>query len=275
MLKEMKQGPATTEALVAVQGGQRKSKARQALLVWVLFFAATFTINLLIPFFFGFDLHDWSFSNAKRLLVFSLDYAGFFLIVPWMLTKGWGVFKKPSFMVPVAAAAISVVIWSSFAYVAVIALAVYAYLHWRFDLSELGLRTKGWKGDAVAILLVGSLGLLQALAASSMLQLAVLPAFYSVLFRMFGNPASTVENLFYYGFLTERLGNQWSRYLVPFVVGTLYTAHEMSNPAYWYQGVNFPFIFIGVTVFAAVYMWRRNIIVIWLSDGFRWFFSML
>lgn len=266
---------AEAEASPAVQNSQSKSKARQALIVWVLFFSSTVVINLLLPLLLGLDLRDWSSSDAKRLLLSSVDYAGFFLIIPLMLTKGWGVFKKTSFIVPVAVAAVSVVIWSSFHYVAVIALLVYAYLHWRFDLSELGFRTKGWKGDAVAILIVGSLGLLQSFAASSLLELAVLPAFLSTMFRMFGNPASSVENLFYFGFLTERFGNQWSRYLVPFFVGALYTAHELSNPEYWYQGVSFPFIFIGVTVFAAIFIWRRSIIVTWLSDGFRWFLSML
>ncbi len=270
----MKPVPATNEALNLAQDDKRH-KARQGLLVWVLFFAATVVINLLVPLLLGLDLRDWSFSDAKRLLLFIVDYAGFFLVVPLVLTKGWMAFKRPSFIIPVAAASVSVVIWSSVPYVAVIALIVLGYLHWRFDLSELGFRTKGYKGDAAAILLVGSLGLLQAFAASSLLEFALLPALYSALFRMFGNPASSVENLFYYGFLTERFGNQWRRYLVPFLIGALYTVHEMSNPEYWYQGVNFPFIFIGVVVFAAIYLWRRSFIVIWLSDGFRWFLSML
>ncbi len=244
-------------------------------MVWAIFFAATFFINLLVPFLFGFDLRGWSSSDAKAFLLFVVDYAGFFLIVPLLLVKGWRVFKRLSFIVPLAAAAVSVVVWQLVPYIAVIALVSYAYLHLHFSLSELGFRTKGYKGDVAAILLVGGLGLLQAFAASNLLQFAVLPAFYSALFRMFGNPASSVENLFYYGFLTERFGNYWSRYIVPFLVGALYTAHEMSNPEYWYQGVSFPFIFVGVAVFAAIYLWRRNIIVTWLSDGFRWFISML
>ena len=266
---------AGSKASVPIQTGSRKIGARQALLVWVFFFVATVAVNLLIPLVFGFDLHDWSFSSTKGFLIFAVDYAVFFLIIPLILTKGWTIFKKPSFLVPVAAAAVSVVIWSSLPYIAVIALIVLVYLHWRFNLSELGFRTKGIRGDAVAILLVGSLGLLQAFVSGSLLQIAVQSALFSALFRLFANPASSVENLFYYGFLTERLGNQRGRYLVPFFVGALYTAHEMSNPAYWYQGVSFPFIFIGVTVFAAIYLWRRSFGVIWLSDGFRWFLSML
>jgi len=254
---------------------QTRKKARQALVIWFLFFAATVTINLLIPLALGLNLYDWTFSNAKGFLFFSVDYAGFFLILPLVLTKGWGTFKKPSFMIPVAAAAISVVFWNQIHYIATLAILVYVYLHWRFNLSDLGFRSKGWKGDLAAIMLVGGLGLLQALTSSGVLQFALLPATYSALFRMFGNPASTVENLFYYGFLTERIGKQWRGYLVPFLIGAFYTAHEMTNPEYWYGGVSFVFIFVGVTLFAAVYLWRRSIVVTWLSDGLRWFLSML
>lgn len=252
-----------------------KKKARQALLVWSLFFAATVTINVLIPTGLGINLHDWTYSNAKGLLLFSVNYAGFFLIVPLVLTKGWRTFKKLSFIIPVAAAAISVVLWYPLHYIATIAIIVYIYLHWRFDLSELGFRTKGWKGDGSAVLIAGSLALLQVLASSSILQVAFLPAVYATAFRMFGNPASTVENLFYFGFLTERVGKQWNRYVVPFLVGAMYTAHEISNPEYWYEGLPFAFVFIGVTLFAAIYLWRRSVVVIWLSDGFQWFLDCL
>lgn len=124
-------------------------------------------------------------------------------------------------------------------------------MHWRFDLSELGFKTKGWKGDGFAILIAGSLALLHALASSSILRVAFLPAVYATAFRMFGNPASTVESLFYFGFLTERIGRQWNRYAVPFLVGATYTVHEISNPEYWYEGMPFALVFIGVTLFAA------------------------
>jgi membrane protease YdiL (CAAX protease family) len=252
-----------------------RKKAHEALIVWGLFFAATVTMNALVPIALGMNLHDWTYSNAKGLLLFLVNYAGFFLIVPLALTKGWRSFKKPSFIIPVAAAAVSVVLWYPLHYIATIAIIVYIYLHWRFDLSELGFRTKGWKGDVAAILIVGSLGILQALVSPSGLQIALLPAVYATAFRMFGNPASTVENLFYFGFLTERIGKQWNRYAVSFLIGAMYTAHEISNPEYWYEGMQFALVYIGVVVFAAIYLWRRSIVVTWLSDGFRWFLSSL
>lgn len=261
-----------------MQGPQiaaNKKKARQALLIWSLFFFATVSINVLVPIALGINLHDWTYSDAKGLLLFSVDYAGFFLIVPLLLTKGWQTFKRPSFIIPVAAAAVSVVLWSQLRYVATIAIVVYVYLHWRYDLSELGFRTKGWKADVAAILIVGSFALLQVLVSPNALQIAFLPALYATAFRMFGNPASTVENLFYFGFLTERFGNQLNRYAVPFLIGAMYTAHEVSNPEYWYAGLSFAFVFVGITLFAAIYLWRRSVVVIWLSDGFRWFLSSL
>jgi hypothetical protein len=250
-------------------------KARQALIIWAFFFAATVFLNLLIPLALGLNLHDWTYSNTKGILLFSIDYAGFFLILPLLLTKGWSTFKKPSFILPVAAAAVSVVLWYPVHYIATIAVIVYIYLHWKFDLSELGFRSRGWKGDAAAIALVGSLGLLQTLASSSILEITVLPAIFATAFRMFGNPASTVENLFYFGFLTDRIGKRLNRYAVPLLIGSLYTLHEMTNPEYWYEGLPFTFVFIGVTLVAAVYLWRKSIVVIWLSDGLQWFLSRL
>jgi len=253
----------------------KRESTRVAVIVWLVFFAVTVSVNLLIPLLFGLNLHEWTYSNTKGLLLFAVNYAGIFLILPLILTKGWATFKKPSFFLPVVVAAISVVMWYPLHYVATIAIIVLVYLHWRFDLSELGFRSKGWKGDAAAIGIVGALGLLQGAFSSTTLQFAVLPALSATVFRMFGNPASTVENLFYFGFLTNRLGKSLNRYAVPFIVGVLYTFHEMSNPEYWYEGSSFIFVFIGVTIFAAVYLWRRSIVVTWLSDGLQWFMSRI
>jgi len=253
----------------------RKKKAKHALIIWACFFLVTVSANLLVPFAFHLNLHEWTYSTTKGLIIFSVNYAGFFLILPLLLTKGWMTFKKPSFFLPVAAAAVSVVLWYPIHYIAAIAIIVYIYLHWRFDLSELGFRSKGWRGDVASIVIVGSLGFLLALSSANVIQFTFLPALSAASFRMFGNPASTAENLFYFGFLTERLGKQLNHYAVPFLIGTMYTLHELSNPEYWYEGLPFVYVFIGVTLFAAVYLWRRNIVATWLGDGFQWFMSRI
>ncbi len=254
---------------------KKYKRARQALIVWLLFFVAILTINLLIPLALGLNLHDWTYSSVKGPLLFAVVYAGFFIVVPLTLTKGWSLVKKPAFFVPMLAAMVSVIVWYQVPYIATTAIAVFVYLHWRFDLSGLGFKSKGWKGDVLAIALVAVLVLLQVFSSLNLGPITVLPAFFAATFRMFGNPASTVENLFYYGFLTERLGNKWNRYLVPFVIGAMYTAHEITNPEYWYESTSFVFIFIGVALFSAIYLWRRNIAVTWLSDGLRWFLTNL
>jgi hypothetical protein len=55
-------------------------------------------------------------------------------------------------------------------------------------------------------------------------------ALLTALDRLFANPASSVENLFYFGFLTERLSYRTGKWLTPLLIGLMYTAHEMSNP---------------------------------------------
>jgi hypothetical protein len=57
--------------------------------------------------------------------------------------------------------------------------------------------------------------------------------------------------------------------LIPVLIGALYTAHELINPEYWYEGMNFLLIFVGVALITGVYLWRRSVIVIWLGDGLR------
>ena len=47
----------------------------------------------------------------------------------------------------------------------------------------------------------------------------------------------------------------------------MYAALEMSNPEYWYGGMAFGFVFVGVAIWAALYLWRRSAVVIWLGDG--------
>jgi hypothetical protein len=86
-------------------------------------------------------------------------------------------------------------------------------------------------------------------------------------YRLFGNPASSVEYFFYFGFVTERLSRKTGKFLTAPLIGAMYTAHEMSNPEYWYNGTSFGIEFVGITVIAILYLWRRNVIPIWLGDG--------
>jgi len=84
-----------------------RKRAHKALIIWLFFFIATLSINPLIPVALGLNLHDWPYSNPKGLLLFSVDYAGFFLVLPLLLTKGWKTFKKPSFITPVVTSAVN------------------------------------------------------------------------------------------------------------------------------------------------------------------------
>ncbi len=181
--------------------------------------------------------------------------------------------RRPSFLVPLVVAVLVDVVWHPLRGIAAIAVVTLAYLHWRFDLSDLGLRSKGWRGDAVAIAFLALLGIAPAFGhpATSGLAGAVLAAAD----RLFANPASFAENLFYFGFVTERLSYRAGRWLTPPLIGAMYTAHEMSNPEYWYEHMAFGFVFVGVSLMAAVYLWRRSVVVIWLGDGLRSFVGAL
>lgn len=241
----------------------------------VCFFLLAVLLNGTIPFFLGADLHAWTESALKTILFAFVFYAVIFLAIPLILLKEWRTIRQPAFLIPLGIAMLSITAWHFFRWAAAIVVAMLAYLHWRYDLSDYGIRSRGWKGDLLAILLMGLLALIPLLMERSLHVLTPRVAFLAGLNRLFANPASTVENLFYFGFLTEQLSHSAGRRLTPWLIGLSYAAHEMSNPEYWYEGVNFVLIFVGVTIWAGIYLWRRSAIVIGLGDGLYRFVGAL
>ena len=245
-------------------------KARNALFLWLFFIIVNVAINGTIPFLLGVDMHAWTTSRTKEILLPLIIYGGIFLTIPMILTKGIEVFKKPLFVIPLVAALISIALWHVFRGIGTVVIAVLVYLHLKFDLSELGFRSHGWKGDLIAILLPGILTILLRLFQPATISFAPAKALLAGLDRLFFNPASSIENLFYFGFLTERLSAKTGKWLTPLIIASMYTLHEMTNPEYWYQAMNFIFVFFGIAIFTILYLWRKSIPVVWLSDGLRW-----
>jgi len=250
-------------------------RLNQALILWGVFMVAALLINGTVPFILGRDMHAWTASPIKDLLFGVVTYSGLYLVAPLLLTKKWETVRQPAFWLPLALAILAMALRTYLRPVAVIAVLVIAYLHWRYNLSDLGFRSRGWRGDLLAILLMGLIGSARLFLSSDPFVFAPGVAFVSMLDRLFANPASTTENLFYFGFLAERLSGKLGRWWTPLLIGLMYMAHEMTNPEYWYEGVFFPTIFIGVALFTLIYLWRRSVIVIWLGDGLGKFLSKL
>jgi hypothetical protein len=266
-MKGQANNPAAIPAVVsAPSDGPRQAK--QALLLWCIFFVVLILFNGTIPFALGIDLHAWTQSAVKSVLFAFIFYAFVFLAVPLILIKSWGIVRQPGFLFPLCLAMLGITFSHYFWPGVAVSVMVLAYLHRRFDLSGYGIRSKGFGADLIAVLLMGILGLIPVLMRRSFSGLSLAPALTAALTRLFANPASSVENLFYFGFLTERLSYGAGKWLTPPLIGLLYTAHEMSNPEYWYGGMSFALIFVGVSLWAAIYLWRRSAVVIWLGDGF-------
>ncbi len=242
-------------------------KAWQAFSIWSIFIVVAVILNGTIPFAFGADLRDWSSSTTKTILFSLIVYSGLFLVAPLILTKGWRSVRRPAFLAPLCLAVVGFILWGTATrYAAFAVVPVILYLHKRFDLSELGIRSFGLRGDIAGVVLLALLSTLPSLVGDNFF-LNPSGALIAGINRFFANPASTVENLFYFGFLTERLSAKTGRWLTPLLIGAMYTFHEMSNPEYWYEGMQFDLVFIGVVVTASVYLWRRSVVVIWLGDG--------
>ena len=242
-------------------------RANQALVVWAVFIITAILINGTIPFASGSDMHAWTASATKDVLFNILTYSGLYLVIPFILTKKWETVRQPGFLLPLIVAILAMTGRTYVRPVAAIAVVVFVYLHWRYDLSDLGFRSRGWRGDMLAVLLIALLAVLPTLLSPGPISFAPRAAFLAMLDRLFANPASTTENLFYFGFMTERLCPKFGKLWTPVIIGLMYLAHEMTNPEYWYEGVFFPLIFIGVALYAVIYLWRRSVIVIWLGDG--------
>jgi hypothetical protein len=247
---------------------ERDRRAWQALAVWVVFIVLLVLVNGTVPFMLGVDVRAWTSSLAKAIAFDLIFYAGFFLIVPLILTKGWKTVRQPAFLLPLLVAVIGIGL-----HPLVHPAPVLAYLHWRFELSDLGIRSRGWKGDLLAILLMGVVSLAPVLLPGSH-PFSPGNAASAALDRLVANPASTVENLFYFGFLTERLLYK-TKWVMSLVIASMYTLHEMSNPEYWYGHLSFVFVFVAIAVAAAIYLWRRSLVVTWLGDILSRFVTQL
>ena len=231
-----------------------REQSKQAVVLWCIFLILAILLNGTILFALGVDLHAWTGSVIKSVLLAFVFYAVLFLAVPLILIKGWETVRQPGFLIPLCVAMLAITVWHFFHWSVIIAILVLAYLHRRFDLSGYGIRSRGWKGDLLAILLIGVLGLFPLLIGAPSRPFSFGSALFTALDRWFGNPASSVENLFYFGFLTERLSYRAGKWLTPLLVGLMYTAHEMSNPEYWYGGMSFALI--GTRVERGRRSWR-------------------
>lgn len=252
-----------------------EQRSSQALILWGVYIVLMILLNGTIPFMLGRDMHTWTTSPIKDVLINLIVYSILFLLVPLILTKGWNTVRQPGFLLPLTLAILAMTLRTYLRPVAAIAVLVLVWLHYRYNLSELGFSSRGWRGDVIAILLVATLLTMQRFFRNETLSLHFISALSAGVDRWFFNPASTVENLFYFGFLTERLSSRFGRWWTPLMIGMMYGLHEMTNPEYWYEGLFFPVIFIGVAFFAMIYLWRRNVIAIWLGDGLGRFLNRL
>jgi len=252
-----------------------EQRANQALILWGVYILLTILVNGTIPFVLGRDLRIWTASPLKDVLVNLIVYGLMFLAAPLVLTKGWNAVRQPAFLMPLIVAILAMTFRTYVRPVAAIAVLIVAWLHYRHDLSGLGFRSPGWRGDVVAIILIALLSGSRRFFISEPFSFHPVGALLAGLDRLFLNPASTTENLFYFGFLAERLSHRFGKWWTPLMIGLMYGFHEMTNPEYWYEEVFFPSIFVGVAIFAIIYLWRRNVITVWLGDGLGRFLNNL
>jgi len=220
-------------------------------------------------------MREWSISNTRLFLISFIIYGGVFLVIPLIIVKGWKTVRQPGFLIPLIIAVLATSLWFYYRGIGVVAIFVLVYLHRKFNLSELGIRTYGWKGDLFAIILSGSLHLIFLFFQGPVLLHSPGKAIFSALWMMMIDPTLSIENIFYFGFLTEWLSYDAGKWLTPILIGLMYTTHEMTYPGFWYVSMDFLRVFIPITFLAFLYLWRRSVIMIWLGDGLVKFISRL
>jgi hypothetical protein len=243
-------GVSSERSLQAViRGDDADLLFRQALILWGIYIALAILLNGTVPFLLGRDVRAWTFSPVKDVLFNLVVYSLVFLVLPLVLAVGAMTLR--TYIRPVAALAVPVLAW----------------LHYRYDLSELGFRSRGWRADMVAVVLIALLSGASRFFSSDARSFMPTAVLLAALDRLLLNPASTTEYIFYFGFLAEGLSLTLGRWGTALVIGLMYGFHEMTNPEYWYEGQFFPMIFVGIALFALIYLWRRSVVVIWLGDG--------
>lgn len=240
----------------------------------MVFFALFALINGTVPFLLGVDLRSWSTSIPKRVLIGTVIYGGMFLVAPVVLVLGKRA-RDTDLVLLLALAVAGLALQPAARPAGVIVPVAIVCLHERFGLATLGMRSRDRRRDLLAIALLATLSLvLTALGRDSDIP-AVGLAVNASLDRLLFNPASTVENLFYFGFMAERLSGWLGLWLTPLAVGVLYVTHELSNPEYWYGGLDFGLAFVGAAALAVLYLARRSLVAVWLADGACRFASRL
>lgn len=251
------------------------SNERRALWLWLAFFGVAVVLNGTVPFAAGRDLHAWSDSRLKSALFGVLVYGALFMAGPVVLEKGGAAARRPTVWVPLVLAAAALGLRLLVRPVALVAVASLGYLHARHDLSELGVRLRLRRRDLAAALVLGLAPLALRAFSQQPWNWHLGSALRAGLDRLLLNPASTTENLFYFGFLAQRL-HPWSgRWGTPLLVAALYTAHEMTNTEYWYEGMDFRLVFASVAITTWIYSWCRNTVAIWLGSGLARFAAAL
>ena len=249
--------------------------AVQVLSIWVAYFIVNILLNATIPFILGSDVHAWTASPVKFILAGLIVYGGFFLVAPLVIVKGWPTVRQPGFLLPLTLAVLACGMWYVVPGIGAVIVFVLAFLHWRFDLSGVGIRSSGWRGDTVAVLMIATLYLIPRFLRPISGGFDLGAGLQTGFLRLLGNPATSVEYLFYFGFLAARLAKRTGPILTPIMIGLMYMAHEMSNPEYWYEAMQFGLVFVGVALACAVSLWRRSIVPIWLGDGLARFLGAL
>lgn len=246
---------------------QARRSALQALSLWGVFMIVNVIHHGTIPFVMGTDVRDWVESVQHQTLTGLLVYGLIFLVAPLLFTKGWKTVQQPMFLIPLALAVLCASLWNALRGIAMGIILVLLYLHMRYDLSELGIRSSGWKGDALAVLLIAGLYAVPRLLSPIAAGPDLLAGLQAGALRLLANPATSAEYVFYFGFIASRFSKVMPSVLVCLSIGLMYMLHEMTNPEYWYEGTRFAFIFVGVALACGIYLWRRALPPIWFGDG--------
>lgn len=244
-----------------------ESEHKFIILIWFVFIFLAIIFNRTIQFIFGFDVKNWTYSTLKSLLFNIFIYGIVFYIIPIFYTNrknlkwNWLIYICSFLSILGLGLSIYSRWFNILLYISVVILIIKGYL------TNLGFeRIKFWEFILLTIF-YGILYLIPVLVTRSNQNLTINDAISSLIDRMFLNPASTVEFIFYFGFIGKRLSLMLGKIITPIALGLMYTIHEISNPEYWFENINFIFIPFGIAIFSYIFLWKKNLIPIWIADG--------
>lgn len=245
------------------------SKARfvEFIIIYILCLLSVVLINDSLLLFNHENIFIWNNSKGHNLIFSILIYSILYFSLPLLFTKYFRRLTEIDFLLPFLFAVVAIPLTSYFRLGTIITLLLLIFIHNKFDLTAIGIRTTDWKKDIFPFITLLILIFIPLLIYKLFYSSEILSSIVKVEERIFGSSYAYIEFLFFFGFGAERIIPVTGKISALILIPLLYLAIDYNNPILWSINFSYAAEFGILLITASVYLWRRNIVVLWLTAG--------